>query len=105
MSYSLTWVTSIIFLSIEKDDEYVRFHARQAIAFGVASIIGWVACLIFVLIFDRLSFVGDIVSDLIWAAFSVGWLILWVLLMVKAYQGERFKLPVLGDMVEEGATG
>ncbi len=100
LSYLLTWLTGIIFLLIERDDEYVRFHARQAIAFGVASVITWVVLFIFFSVIEFIPFVGDIVSTLVGGAFLIAWLVLWILLMVKAYQGERFKLPFLGEIAE-----
>ena len=104
VSYSLTWVTGLIFLPIEPHDEFVRYHARQAIAFGVASVIVWCLVAIFAGIFDHLFYFGRL-GGLVWAFFFFGWLITWIVLMVKAYLGERFKLWLLGDLAEEQGTG
>ena len=105
LCYVLTWLTGLIFLLVEKDDEYVRFHAMQAIAFGVASVILWVVCLVFTSLVDNAPAIGGILSGLAWAAFVVTSLILWIVLIIKAYQGDRFKLWILGDLADRWATG
>jgi len=104
LSYVLTWVTGIIFLMIEKDDEYVRFHAKQAIVFGVAIFAIWIALSIFFAVVAFMPIIGGIVvgilATLVWFAFYIGILILWIVLIVKAYQGQRYNLPILGDLVK-----
>lgn len=92
LSYILGLVSGIIFYVLEKENKFVRFHAMQSIivsavffvlsmALGFIPIIGWVLAL-------PVSIVG---------------LLLWVLLMVKAYQGEYFKLPVVGEIAEKNS--
>lgn len=104
LSYVLTWVTGLIFLLIEKDDEYVRFHAKQAIVFGVAIFAIWIAVSIFFTVMALIPFIGGIVvgvlGTLIWLVFGIGFLISWIVLIVKAYQGQRYNLPILGDLVK-----
>ncbi len=90
LCYLAWWVSGLVFILIEKDSKFVRFHALQSIyVFGpitVASIIlGWIPILSFVL------------SPLVWL---LG-IVLWIVLMIKAYQGEMFKLPWVGDLVEK----
>ena len=99
LCYSVGWVTGIIFLLIDKRP-FVKFHAAQSIVvfgaltvlrIGVGMIIG----------FGLLGF-G------LWVAISmliglVG-LVLWILLMIKAYQHELFKLPVAAG-IAEGIAG
>jgi uncharacterized membrane protein len=102
LAYVFTVITGIIFLLIEKEDEYVRFHAGQAVVFGVAVFVVFIAANIitailgFVLSF--LPLLAGLVIGLIWLVMWVGALVLWLFLMFKAYQGERFSLPVLGDL-------
>ena len=105
LSYLLTWLTGLIVLLVEREDEYVRFHARQAIAFGIASVIAWCFVAIFSAVSGGVFFVGEVLPSLAWAAFYITWVVLWIVLMVKAYQGERFKLWVLGNIAEgQGAS-
>lgn len=85
LSYVLGWLTGIVFLLIEKDP-FVRFHAMQSIiVFGALTIINFI------------PLVGWILSPLV---LIVGF-ILWLLLIYKAYQGEEFKLPVVGDFAKK----
>ena len=92
LSYVLGWVTGLIFYLIEKDNKFVRFHAMQSIVtFGGLNV------LIMVLIF--IPVLGWIVMPIV----SILQFILWILLMVKAYQGETFKLPIAGDIAEKNS--
>lgn len=89
LSYIAGFVSGIVFLVIEKENKFVRFHALQSvITFGAIFILQWV--------FTYMFFVGALIPVL-----SLGSLALWAILMFKAYQGERFKLPVIGDIVEK----
>ncbi len=93
LSYLLGFVSGVIFLIIEKQDRFVRFHAFQSVAtFAGLFVLSVVAGFI--------PFVGWIVAALVG---PVGF-ILWIVLMVKAFQGETFKLPVIGDWAEEQAS-
>ena len=86
------WVSGLVFILIEKESKFVRFHALQSIyVFGVLTIAMIVLRLIPVL--------GDVLAGLIW----VLGVVLWIILMVKAYQGAKFKLPWAGDLAEKKA--
>jgi uncharacterized membrane protein len=90
LCYLLSFVTGIVFLVIEKENRFVRFHAYQSLAvFGSLFLLSLIAGFI------------PVIGSLIGFLMGPVWLILWILLMVKAYQGERFKLPVTGDWAEE----
>jgi uncharacterized membrane protein len=92
LCYLLVWITGIIFLILEKEDKFVRFHAWQSIiTFGAITIIS--------IILSFIPIVGWILGWIIWVAS----IILWIVLMYKAYQGEKFKLPVIGDIAEKQA--
>jgi len=92
LAYLLGPVTGVVFLVIEKRSTYVRFHAVQSIlVFGTILVLQVAAAV--------LPVIGALLSMLI-PPVSV---ILWIVLMVKAMQGERFKLPYVGDLAEEQA--
>ena len=89
-SYLLGFLTGIIFLLVEKQSRFVRFHAMQStilfggifvanFALGFIPILGWIVGLV-----------------LTFAAF-----ILWIVLMWKAFQGEMYKVPMVGDLAEK----
>jgi uncharacterized membrane protein len=87
LCYLGVWVTGIIFLTLEKKNQFVRFHAAQSlVVFGVLGLLSAG--------FSFIPFIGGFLSSI------VGELILalWVVLVVKAYQGELYKLPLAGDI-------
>ena len=90
LCYVLGWVTGIIFLIIEKDNKFVRFHAIQSIvvfgAISIVQIILWV-----------IPVIGWIIGILVW----IGTVILWAFLMYKAYQGQMYKVPIAGNIAEK----
>lgn len=100
LCYVLGWLTGLIFLLIDKRP-FVRFHAGQSIAvFGVISILYVVLGQIFVVGVAVGGAVGFGFGSLLLLVLRVGAIGLWILLMVKAYQGQRYKLPLFGDYAE-----
>ena len=89
LSYLLGWVTGIIFLLIEKESRFVRFHAMQ-------SVIVFLSITVLQLLLSFLPFLGGIFSSLL----GILAFILWIVLMIKAYQGEYYKVPIAGDLAE-----
>ncbi|MBI2611446.1 hypothetical protein HYW54_01730 [Candidatus Gottesmanbacteria bacterium] len=93
LAYFLGFVSGIALLLIEKNNAYIRFHAMQStlvfgaifflnIVLGIVPILGWIIAVIISPIIILVSF------------------ILWLVLMWKAYSGERYKLPYFGDLAE-----
>jgi len=92
LCYVLVWVSGVVFLLIEPENKFVRFHAIQSIyVFGILTIAG--------IILGWIPFIGGVLSWLI-SALSF---ILWIVLMVKAFQGTRYKLPWVGDLAAKRA--
>jgi len=101
LCYLCSWVTGLIFLLIEKNDKNVRFHAWQSIILGIAMtavyIVLWILMVILAAISPGLASIFGIflgIAGLLYFAVAV-------LLMFKAYQGEKFKLPMIGDLAEQ----
>ncbi len=101
LCYILGWITGLIFYFIDKRP-YVRFHAAQSIVtFGALHII----YIVLGMFLGFSLFAGG------WTGFSFGWalyglldlaaFVLWILLMIKAYQGERFRVPIAADIAEK----
>lgn len=112
LCYVLTWLTGIIFFFMEKENKTVRFHAMQSILTFIpltvlAWICGWIGA-------PRWTGGGGwygygsfspgipALMYLSWALYAIT-AILWIVLVFKAYQGEKFKLPVIGDIAEKHA--
>ena len=90
LCYLGLWITGLIFFLIEKENSFVRFHAMQSLlAFASLGVISIVANVIPIL--------GQLIAL---AAWVLG-LVIWIMMMVKAYGGERYKLPIVGDMAEK----
>jgi len=83
--YLLGFVSGIVFLVVEKESSFVKFHARQ-------STVTFLILLVIFLIFWWIPVIGFLLLIAI--------LVLWLFLMIKALQGERYLLPIVGQMVE-----
>jgi len=105
LCYVLGWVTGLIFFLIDKRP-FVRFHAAQSmVVFGGLQLIN---------IIVGVMFGAGLVLTHGFGAFGLGWVlysvisliafVLWILLMVKAYQGEKFHVPVAGDIAQNLAS-
>ncbi len=104
LCYICAPVTSIIFLLIEKENKDVRFHAWQGTLFGVAIILLNVVLNILGIILGHLAdFLGALILSFVIPIVWLGVVVLWVVCLVKSYQGERWKLPILGDMAAQRA--
>jgi len=91
-SYLVGFISGLLMLRLEKQNRFVRFHAMQStIAFGIL-------CALQVLLFLGVIPLRTLISTLVVLPLSV---ILWLVLMFKAYQGEEFSLPIVGPMAAE----
>jgi uncharacterized membrane protein len=98
LCYLLGFITGIIFYVIEKENKFVRFHAMQSIVvFGSILIINWMVIPIVMMI----PVLGWIVGGLLGLVVFIVSIVLWVLLMYKAYKGEKYKVPFAGDFAEK----
>ena len=88
LTYVLGFITGIIFFLVEKENKTVRFNAMQ-------SIIVFLGLFIVAMVISFIPFVNMLVL-VIW----IVELVLWIVLIIKSYQGEKFKLPVVGDLAE-----
>ena len=102
LAYLAGFVTGIIFLVIDpfKADRFVRFHAFQSIFFNLVWIVGWFASIpLGMLLPYGFSALLSMVSLLL----SLGGILVWLLLMWKAYQGQPLSLPVIGGIAQQQA--
>jgi|KBSSwiStaDraftv2_1062776.scaffolds.fasta_scaffold656440_2 uncharacterized membrane protein len=112
LAYLFNWVSGLIFFLIEKDSRLVRFHAMQsilltgsAIVVGVVLYVAWIVITIaLAMMSDVLASLGGLVIGLLIFAFWVCVLIAFILCMIKAYQKQYFKLPVIGNFAEKFST-
>ena len=100
LCYILGIVTGIIFFLIEKTNAVVRFHAAQSIVFSGFTIALWIVLTIVSLILYSISWTLGNLFNLITLLIWLGLFIVWIVLLVKGYSGQKWKLPVVGDMAE-----
>lgn len=117
---SYIWIVGLVFFFIEKENRFVRFHAMQSILFGIVNSVIMVVLAIVATILTVVfsigaaamasaggSGAGTLVGLLVWLIWLIFWLIAMVFLVglilaaVKAYQGQMFKLPIIGNMAEK----
>jgi uncharacterized membrane protein len=89
LCYLLGFITGIIFLIVEKKSDYIKFHAKQ-------STIAFLGIFVILVIFGWVPIINILIS-----IFS---LILWLFLMIKALQGKRYSLPIVGKIAEGKST-
>lgn len=89
LSYLLGFITGIYFFLTSKDS-FVKFHAMQStiLSLGV---------LVLNIFLNWVPLFGRTLSSLVGLVSFV----LWIVLMIKAYQQEKYKLPVIGDLAEK----
>lgn len=97
----VTFIPAIIFLVLEPYNRipYVRFHSWQSIFLAIAYLIVDAV----MMILGRLPILGWstlFLSPLV----ALGFFIIWVIVLIKAFNGERFKLPIIGDLAEKQAN-
>jgi uncharacterized membrane protein len=96
LCYVLGWISGLVFLLLEPENKFVRFHAVQSIVtFGGITIISFALSILGII--PLLGVLFDIANWMIGALAFV----LWIVLMIKAVQGTKFKLPWVGDFAEK----
>lgn len=102
----ITIIPSIIFLVMEpyNKNRFVRFHSFQNIFFAVALIVCWIAFTILSMVLAFIPILGHLIILLLWFALAVGSFVVWIIMLLKANGGQKYKLPVIGDMAEKQAN-
>jgi uncharacterized membrane protein len=91
LAYALGWITGVALLLVEPSNKFVRFHALQSVlVFGTLSI-AWLVAM-------AIPFLGWLIALVLIPPVSV---VLWLLLMFKAYKGERFRVPFFGEIADQ----
>jgi uncharacterized membrane protein len=100
----ITIIPAIIFLVVEpyNRNSYIRFHSWQCIFLAAAWIVIDVALTVFAKMF---SFMGVFWIFGLTPLVSLAMFILWIMVLIKAFNGERYKLPIIGDLAEKQANG
>lgn len=98
-----TIIPAIIFLVIDpfKTRRFVRFHSFQCLFLAAAAFAFWI---IFGVLATALSFMGGgILIGMLSFLVQIGIIVVWFIAVIKAYQGQEFRLPVIGDLAAKQA--
>ena len=89
-------IIAIVFLVIEKGSRLVKFHAVQSLGLLVAWMVAWFALAILAMV-PVLGWA----TLLLWPLVAIGMFVIWLIALLKAFKGEWWKLPVIGDIAEQ----
>jgi uncharacterized membrane protein len=89
-------IVAIVFLVIEKGSRLVKFHAVQSLGLLVA----WMATWFILGIIGMIPVLGW-ATLLLWPLVGIGMFVVWLIALLKAFKGEWFKLPVIGNIAEQ----
>jgi|JI81BgreenRNA_FD_contig_31_4140899_length_558_multi_2_in_0_out_0_2 uncharacterized membrane protein len=92
-------IIAIVFLVIEKGSKLVKFHAVQSLGLLVA----WMVIFFGLSIFGMIPVLGW-ATLLLWPLVGIGMFVVWLIALLKAFKGEWWKLPVIGDIAESQAA-
>jgi uncharacterized membrane protein len=101
LSYALFWVTGLIFYFIDQRP-FVRFHAKQSIVlFGGLSVLRVILGFFLGASLVAGGMAGFSLGVALFDLLYLAGLVLWIICMIKAYQGERFRVPVAADLADK----
>ena len=101
LAYLLGPITGILFLVVEKENRFVRFHAMQSTVLSIA----WIIVSYALSFFSSVPLLGWLIGIVTSLVLGLGGFILWLLLMWKAFQGEEWELPVVGAFARKQLGG
>ncbi len=103
LCYFFGWLSGVLFLVLApyNTNKTIRFHAFQSIFFNIAVIALWIVMAIVGAILGHIPVLGPILMLLIYGV--MGFFGLWLFLMYKAYNKEKFVIPVIGPLAEKQA--
>jgi uncharacterized membrane protein len=99
-------IPAIVFLLVEpySKNRYVRFHSFQCLGLCMVGIVIGAALRISGAVLSFIPAIGHLLVALVTMLVSLAFFVVWVVLVVKALQGEMFKLPLVGDFAEKQAA-
>jgi uncharacterized membrane protein len=99
-------VPAIVFLLAPpfSKDRFVRFHSFQCLGLCVVGVVIGAALRIVGVLLAFIPVVGHLLVALFTMLMSLAFFVVWVVLVVKALQGEMFQLPLVGDFAEKQAA-
>jgi uncharacterized membrane protein len=82
-------IISVVMLFVKKDSDYVQFHAKQGTVLFVGEVVIWVLNMFTWFLF------------FIWGLLGLVFFIASIIGFIKAYSGERYRMPVVADIADK----
>jgi uncharacterized membrane protein len=98
LAYVLGPITGVIFLMIERENRFVRFHAAQSITVGIVLIAVSIGLSLLGTVLAFVPVLGWIAALLLTLVLGFGSFVLWIMLMWRASQGREWEVPVAGPL-------
>jgi len=100
LSYLFSPISALIIFLMEKQNRFVRFHAMQSLLSAAAVIVIEVV----LSVLNHIPFIDLLSIFLLGPLVGLAVFVIWIVLMVNAFQGKYFKLPIIGDYAEKYAN-
>jgi uncharacterized membrane protein len=105
LCYLVGIISGVLFLLLApyNRNREVRFHAFQSIFLSIAWILVWSIWAALSTISGELSLVGGLLAGSVAVVLGWGLVILWLLLVIQTYRGQKMVLPIIGPLAEKQA--
>ena len=104
LAYILGPITGVVFLVLEKENRFVRFHAAQSITVGILMVALSIGLSILSTVLAFIPILGWILALLLALVLGFGTFVLWLLLMWRAWQGKEWETPIAGPLARRIAA-
>lgn len=103
LAYLFSWVSGLIFVVVEKESRFVRFHAMQSVLLGAAALLCFFGLGVITSMMAFVSVTLAAIFSMLGSLIGLAFLAITIICMVKAYQGQQFRLPIIGDLAAKNA--
>ncbi|MEP6730289.1 MAG: DUF4870 domain-containing protein [bacterium] len=104
LAYVLGPITGVLFLVLEKRNEFVRFHAAQSITTGILMIVLSIVLSLINTVLALIPVLGWLAAVVISLVMGFGGFLLWILMMWRAYSGDEWEVPLAGLLARRIAS-
>ncbi len=87
----------IIYFAMKDSSEFVRFYAKQSIGLLILEIVVWIVTAVIGVI----PFLGWVIGPILGMVANLGILAIWLILLINALQGKKYRLPLLADALDQ----
>jgi uncharacterized membrane protein len=101
----ITIIPAILFLVLEpyNKNRFIRFHSFQCLFLALSAFVLSMANMILSMVMGFVPVVGWIIGLLLGFGIPIALFVVWLLAVIKAYQGQQYRLPIIGDLAAKQA--